>query len=87
MSAPKYDDPKPKLKMDLRPFAGSETIFKWASALGGMGSALCIGGFVACFIPGVQGAGNPLWFLFGAGVLAGFSGIFYLAKKIVRRWC
>ena len=85
MSAPDYDDPKSKLKLRLRPMPGSGTALKWGSVLGGIGAALCLVGFFASLIPGVQSDGNPLWLLLGAAVLAGQSGVFYLGYKLVRR--
>ncbi|MNI92427.1 hypothetical protein D3C87_1209870 [compost metagenome] len=85
MSAPNYDDPKTKLKLRLRPMSGSYAMLAWGSVLSGLGAALCFGGFVVSFVPGVQGDGSPLWFLVGAGVFAGGAGFFYLAHKLVRR--
>jgi|GEM_PF-2001597 len=85
MSAPDYDDPKSKLKLRLRPMPGSGMILKWGSVFGGIGAALCLGGFVASFMPGVQSEGNPLLFLVGAAGLAGGSGVFYVGHKLVRR--
>ena len=85
MSAPDYDDPKSKLKLRLRPMNGSGTALKWGSVLGVIGAALCLLGFVASLIPGVQRDGSPLWLLLGAAVLAGQSGFFYLGHKLVRR--
>lgn len=84
MSAPDYDDPKSKLATRLRPMPGAGTMLKWSSDLGGMGAALCLAGFVASFLPGVQSDGSPLWFLLGAAVFAGGSGVFYLGHKLVR---
>jgi len=78
-----HDDPKSKLQQ--RPMPGSEAIPAWGSILAGSGAALSLGGFIASFIPGVQVDGNPLWFLAGAAVFAGVSGVFYLAHKLVRR--
>lgn len=84
MSAPDYDDPKSKLATRLRPMHGLGTMLKWSSALGGIGAALCLAGFVASFLPGVQSDGSPLWFLSGTAVFAGGSGVFYLGHKLVR---
>lgn len=85
MSAPDYDDPKSKLATRLRPMHGSGMMLKWGSALGGIGAALCLAGFVASFLPGVQSDGNPLWFLLGTVIFAGAAGVFYLGHKLVRR--
>lgn len=86
MSGLGCEDPKSKMNMRLRPMRGSGTILKWGSVLGGMGSALCLVGFVASIIPGVQSDGNPLWFLLGAAIFAGGSGVFYLGHKLARRF-
>jgi len=85
MSAPDYDDPASKLKLRLRPMAGSETITVWGALLSGVAACLCICVFVVSLVPGVQVDGNPLGFLAGAAVFAGGSGVFYLAHKLVRR--
>lgn len=85
MSSPDYDDSKSKLKLRLRPMPASGTALKGGSVLGGIGAALCLVGFFAKLIPGVQSDGNPLWLLLGAAVFAGQSGVFYLGHKLVRR--
>lgn len=85
MSAPDYEDPKSKLNVRLLPMSRSVTILKGGAVLGGIGAALCLIGFVASFIPGVQTDGNPLWFLSGAAVFASGSGVFYLGHKLVHR--
>ena len=85
MSAPNYDDPKSKLNLRRRPMPSSGTIIKWGSVLGGIAAVVCLVGFVASFIPGVQSDANPLWLLFGTAAFASGSGVFYLGHKLVRR--
>jgi hypothetical protein len=85
MSAPDHDDPQSRLQLRLRPMRGSEKMAAWASVVGGLGAGLCLLGFIASFLPGVESSGSPLWFLVGAAAFAGVSGLFHLARKLVRR--
>ena len=85
MSAPDHDDAKSRLHLRLRPMRGSDTIGTWAAIVAGLGAGLCLLGFIASFLPGVESSGSPLWFLVGAAAFAGASGILHLAGKLVRR--
>lgn len=85
MSAPDYDDPTSKLKLRLRPMAGSETITAWGAVLSGIAACLCVCVLVVSLFPGVQVDGNRLWLLVSAVVFGGGSYVFYWAHKLVRR--
>lgn len=84
MSAPDYDNPRSKLKLKLRPARGSRTII--AFGIGIMGASLSALGFLASFWPGVEVAGNPLWFLAAAAVFGVMAAFFYWVRRLLRRF-
>lgn len=88
MSAPDYNDPRSRLKpkLRLRPMRGSGPITALAAGLFMYAAILCMIAFLASFLPGVEGAGSPFWFLAGAAAFAIGAAIFYAAHKFFRRY-